>query len=68
VERLGRVRLVCAVAGFALAVAGVVLEDRRIVWAAIAALAVAFLLRVHLRRRAQDAEDAARPDDDTSPR
>jgi Zn-dependent protease with chaperone function len=58
VERLRLIRLVCAVAGFALAVAGVVLEDRRIVWLAIAALAAAFLLRVYLRRRERDADDS----------
>jgi ABC-type branched-subunit amino acid transport system permease subunit len=55
--RLRLLRLVCAVAGFALAVAGVVLEDRRIVWAAIATLALAFLLRIYLRRRERDTDD-----------
>ena len=61
-ERLRRPRFVLALAGFALAVAGAVLEERWVVWAAIAVLAAAFLLRVYLRRRDRDAEDATPPE------
>lgn len=40
-----RARLATALLGSALAVAGIALEHRGVVWAAIAVLAIAFLLR-----------------------
>lgn len=64
-ERLRVVRLACAVFGFAAAVAGVVLEDSRIVWVAIALLAAAFLLRILVRRLAESAADHSDDDDET---
>ena len=38
--------------GFGLALLGIALDDRRIVWGAIGSLAVAFVLRLALRRMA----------------
>jgi hypothetical protein len=53
-----RLRRWLAVAGFAWALAGVVVEDRRIVWVAIGILAIALVLRLLDRRRMRhDAAD-----------
>jgi Flp pilus assembly protein TadB len=46
-----RARLFSAVLGFLLALAGVVLDNRLLVWSAMAVLAVALGLRLWLRRR-----------------
>jgi len=46
-----RLKLFLAVLGFLLALAGVTLDNRLLVWAAIALLAVAVGLRSWLRRR-----------------
>lgn len=48
---MNRLRLVLAIAGLVFAVAGIATEDRYIVWAAIALLALSFLLRLATRRR-----------------
>jgi len=47
-----RVRIVFAVGGFAAALLGVALGDRRITWVAIGLLAISLLLRLILRKRA----------------
>jgi hypothetical protein len=46
-----RAKLFFAALGFLLAAAGVTLDNRPLVWAALAALAVALGLRLWLRRR-----------------
>lgn len=46
-----RARLFSAVLGFVLALTGVVLDNRLLVWAAMVVLAVALALRLWLRRR-----------------
>ena len=46
-----RARLFSAILGFLLALAGVVLNNRLLVWSAMAVLAVALALRLWLRRR-----------------
>lgn len=46
-------RLYAAVLGFLLAGAGVALDNRYLVWAAMVVLAVALALRLYLRRRGQ---------------
>lgn len=51
---MNRARLFSAVLGFILALAGIVLENRMLVWAAIVVLAVALGLRLLARRRLQD--------------
>jgi hypothetical protein len=48
---MSRLRLVLAVGGFLLAVAGVLLDDKRLVWGAIGAVGLALGLRLLLRRR-----------------
>ena len=45
-------RLFLAVLGFLLAGAGVALDNRYLVWAAMAVLAAALAVRLYLRRRA----------------
>lgn len=47
----GGLRLFFAVLGFLLAAAGVALDNRYLVWAAITVLAVALALRLYLRRQ-----------------
>ena len=47
---MSRFRLALTIAGFVLAVVGVLRDDRRIVWLAIGALAVALIIRVATRR------------------
>jgi hypothetical protein len=49
---MNRWRIGFALAGFVLALLGVALSDRRLVWVAIAALAISFLIRLIGRRRA----------------
>ena len=48
-------RLGFSVAGFVFALAAVLLDDRRLAWAAIGLLAASFLLRI-LSRRHEDPE------------
>jgi Flp pilus assembly protein TadB len=45
-----RIKLFLAVLGFCLALAGVVLENRPLVWAAMAVLAAALAVRLYLKR------------------
>lgn len=46
---MSRVRLFTLVLGCLLALSGLALENRRLVWAAIAVLAAALALRLHAR-------------------
>ena len=48
-----RARLFLALLGFLLAAAGIVLENKPLTWAAMAVLAVALVLRLWLRRKAE---------------
>jgi Flp pilus assembly protein TadB len=48
---INRIRLGLSLAGMVLAVVAIMLNDRRVVWAAIALLAASLLLRVVARRR-----------------
>ncbi len=48
---LNRVRLALSLGGMVLAVIAIMLEDRRVVWGAIALIAVSLLLRIVGRRR-----------------
>ncbi len=48
---LTRVRLGLSLAGMVVAVVAIMLEDRRIVWGAIALLAASLLLRIAAGRR-----------------
>jgi nicotinamide riboside transporter PnuC len=48
---LNRFKLVLAVVGFCLAVAAVLLDNRLLVWAAIASLLGSFAIRLYLRRQ-----------------
>jgi hypothetical protein len=43
---LNRVRLALSLAGMVVAVIAIMLEDRRVIWGAIALLAVSLLLRI----------------------
>ncbi|HXG44239.1 MAG TPA: hypothetical protein VNJ71_05695 [Gemmatimonadales bacterium] len=45
-----RIKLFLAVLGFCLALAAVVLENRPLVWAAMAVLAAALAVRLYLKR------------------
>lgn len=45
-----QLRLGLAVAGFIVALAGVLRDDRRLVWAAIAILSVSLAIRIYLQR------------------
>jgi len=47
-----RAKLFLALLGFLLAAAGVALENKPLVWAAMAVLAVALILRFWLKRKA----------------
>jgi hypothetical protein len=49
---MNRVRLFSALLGFLLAVAGIALENRLLVWAAMVVLAVALALRLRARKQA----------------
>jgi membrane protein implicated in regulation of membrane protease activity len=48
-----RARLAAAFLGLALAIAAIATGDRRLAWAAIAALSVALTIRLILRRRSR---------------
>lgn len=54
---IGRIKLVLSLAGLVFAVVGIARDDRGITWAAIGILAVAVLLRLFLRRRADSEGD-----------
>lgn len=56
---MSRLRLGLALAGFVLAFIGVVLQDARLVWAAIAVLAGSLIMRVIVRRRADREADTS---------
>jgi hypothetical protein len=49
---VNRLRIGLALCGFVLALLGVVLDDSRLAWAAIAALTSSLILRLVIRRRA----------------
>ena len=63
--RLNRVKVALAVFGFCLAVGGVVLDYRPLVWTAIVSLAAALALRLYLRRDTMNtrSEEPASPRD-----
>jgi hypothetical protein len=48
---INRIRLVLSLTGMVVAVVAIMLNDRRVVWGAIALLAASLLLRVVARRR-----------------
>jgi membrane glycosyltransferase len=48
---MNRVRLFSALLGFLLAVAGIAVDNRLLVWAAMVVLAVALALRLRARKR-----------------
>jgi hypothetical protein len=48
---INRIRLALSLAGMVLAVVAIMLNDRRMVWGAIALLAASLLLRLIARRR-----------------
>jgi hypothetical protein len=48
---INRIRLALSLAGMVMAVVAIMLNDRRVVWGAIALLAASLLLRVVARRR-----------------
>ena len=48
---INRIRLALSLTGMVLAVVAIMLNDRRLVWGAIAMLAASLLLRVVARRR-----------------
>jgi hypothetical protein len=52
---INRIRLALSLTGMVLAVLAIMLNDRRVVWGAIALLAASLLLRVVARRRGRDA-------------
>ena len=54
---LSRIRLILAVAGLVFAVAGVATDNHLIVWAAIALLAISFLIRLVLKRSTSETTD-----------
>lgn len=61
---MGRLKLILSLAGLVFAVVGIARDDRVIVWAAIALLSAALLLRLALRRRSSRqaiADDEADP-------
>ncbi len=56
---MSRLRLGLALAGFVLALIGVVLQNARLGWAAIAVLVGSLIMRVILRRRADREADTS---------
>jgi hypothetical protein len=48
---INRVRLGLSISGMVLAVAAIMLNDRRVIWGAIALLAASLILRLVQRRR-----------------
>lgn len=54
---LGEVRLGVAVVGMVLAIAGIVLDNRIVVWVAIGVLAVAYVLRFFMVRTPRAGEE-----------
>ena len=57
---MNRVRIGLALCGFVLALVGVVLDDSRLGWAAIAVLTASLLLRLVIRKRANRNSPAER--------
>jgi hypothetical protein len=53
---INRIRLALSLAGMVLAVVAIMLNDRRVVWGAIALLAASLLLRVVAPRRGRREE------------
>ncbi|HEY9506201.1 MAG TPA: hypothetical protein VIQ27_09535 [Gemmatimonadales bacterium] len=54
---LNRVRLALSLSGMVVAIVAIMLDDRRIVWGAIALLAASLLVRLLTRRRLQGRDD-----------
>ena len=54
---LNQVRLGLSLSGMVVAVVAIMLNDRRIVWGAIALLAASLLLRLVIRRRSAGSDD-----------
>jgi hypothetical protein len=52
---INRIRLALSLTGMVVAVVAIMLNDRRVVWGAIALLAASLLLRMVARRRGPDA-------------
>jgi hypothetical protein len=52
---INRIRLVLSLTGMVVAVVAIMLNDRRVVWGAIALLAASLLLRMVARGRGRDA-------------
>lgn len=48
---MNKVRIFSSLLGFLLALAGIALDNRPLVWAAMVVLAVALALRLHARRQ-----------------
>lgn len=48
---LSRLRLVLAISGLVFAIAGIAADNRIVIWVAIGLLAVAFLIRLVIRKR-----------------
>jgi Flp pilus assembly protein TadB len=51
---VSRIRLVLSLTGMVVAVLAIMLNDRRLVWGAIAVLGASLLLRLVVRRRTPD--------------
>jgi Flp pilus assembly protein TadB len=51
---VNRIRLVLSLTGMVVAVLAIMLNDRRLVWGAIAVLGASLLLRLVVRRRTPD--------------
>lgn len=60
---MNRARLFSALLGFGLAVLGIARDDRRLIWAAMVALAVALAIRFWSRRRSRPASSDSPPTD-----
>jgi hypothetical protein len=58
---MNRLRIGFAVAGYAAAVLSIVLDDKRLAWAAIALLAVSLIVRLLMRKRGKPPPDTQGP-------
>jgi uncharacterized membrane protein YfcA len=58
---MSQLRIASALAGFVAALLSVVLDDRRLAWAAIALLLVSLILRLILRKREDRRPNSDRP-------
>ena len=55
---LEMVRLVLAVSGLIFLIAGIATDSRLIVWGAIVLLGIAFVVRLYLRKKAEQSREA----------